>query len=351
MPAITMPAMIWTLSALAVWCRTNGPRSRKTRYMTSAQTKPEGAAGQDRRSQRATPWAAMPVVRSSVGDIGFGRGHGGAGGGVGGGGGCWAYCGCAYCRAGRTAAAGGLRLGVRRLGAGGCAGGAALGAGRRGRPRRGRHGVGGRGHDLGHLDVRGLRGSSRVARRLVGSGRGVAHRYSSIGGSAPIKHPPGAAEPGSGVGRGRAQGRVRADPERHAARRSVPAPDLAPWSSSTGSAPPARCRREADVRGHRVHGRRRARLLGQRPRAAGAGGCRAPGRPARRRRGSSRWSRAVARAAAGCTSTRAVVADDDGAGRVARPRGRGRARLAQPGAVTKSMSSSTRPSSSGSRSA
>ena len=82
-----------------------------------------------------------------------------------------------------------------------------------------------------------------------------------------------------------------------------------------------------------------------------AGGARAPGRPRRRRAVWSRWSRAVARAA-GWVHVQAYVVDDDAALREWLERGVAAARgLAQAGAVTKSMSSSTRPSSSGSRSA
>ena len=69
--SMTMPAMIWTLRAFAAWLRTKGPRSRKTRYMTSAHTKPRKPLERIV-AARVTPWAAMPAVRSSEGFIGAG---------------------------------------------------------------------------------------------------------------------------------------------------------------------------------------------------------------------------------------------------------------------------------------
>ena len=82
-------------------------------------------------------------------------------------------------------------------------------------------------------------------------------------------------------------------------------PDWGHGAHRPGPRAAAHRRREADVRRHRLHGRRCPRLLGQRPRAARAGGARPAGRPPGRRgrradgHGRSREPRLGARVARG----------------------------------------------------
>ena len=353
-----------------MWCRTNGPRSRKTRYMTSAATKP-------RRPPERTVAASATAVRGHARRALVGRGHRLRARGV-----CrlgvvellpgataarrppaaavgrWpAGAGSRRWPAGSPRAAPGTRQPRRAPRAQVPAGPARPGpgpprasAGPRSAGRRTawprRHGLGRRGlwrHDVGRHWRR------RVARRLVGTGGGVTHRCSSMG-VVCLHQTPGATRsarlPGSGKGPG--QGRLRAYPERMSVRWAILSP-VELVDRVRAGLPPAEEKRMFGGTGFMVDGAlacsvsSRGLLVRVLPEhqadLVATEGVAADGH------GRSR------RAGAGCTSTRGSspttsrCASGSSAGS---PRRRA---SVSPGAVTKSMSSSTRPSSSGSRSA